>query len=179
MSVEHRRQLLAFFIVALAAVLMIGNGLGNQVLRDAVNGGSTRQAAISSGVSLVPGPARIELGGSARGTTAVESGSAAAASGSRTDRPGRSRAASPVRTAPGRSDRHPTARGVGQKPSDRGSKRTGKEFSRSARTSTAGRVTDDGERVHGKKAQPRKSNARKSDDRRSEYRSGKSRRSVG
>ena len=170
MSVEHRRQLLAFFVVALAAVLMIGNGLNNQALRDAVTGGSNAQAAISSGVSLVPGQTGVELGGSARGTTAVASDPSAVASGSRTDRPGKSRGSSAQGAAVGHSDRTPNARKSESTAKSHGPKRVGKSPTIGARTSTDGRVADDGTKVHAKKSHGKKAHAKKH---------GKSRRNAG
>jgi hypothetical protein len=161
MSVEHRRQLLAFLIVALAAVLMIGNGMNNQALRDALNGGSGPQAVVASGVSLVPGQTGLELGGSARGTTAVESDSAPAASRPNTDRQGKSRGASLGKVAPGQSDRSPSAGNGGQQLTDHGSRHTFKASTGSARTSSDGRVTDDGKQVHAKKAHSKKAHGKK------------------
>jgi len=173
MSVEHRRQLLAFSIVALAAVLMIGNGMTNQALRDAINGGSARQAAIASGVSLVPGQTSIELGGSARGTTAVASDSEPTASGARAERPGRSRGSSAQGAAVGQADRTPNAKKVAPTTKTHGPKRVAKSPTISARTSSDGEVTDDGTKVHAKKgtkAHGKKAHGKKN---------GKSRRHAG
>lgn len=175
MSVEHRRQLLAFSIVALAALLMIGNGLNDRALPNAIDGGSTRQAAIASGVSLVPGQVDIELGGSARGTTAVESTSAAAASGSRTDRPGKSRGSSAQGAAVGHSDRTPNARKAGAPIRSNGPKRVGKSPTIAARTSSDGRLSDDGMKLQSQKAQGKRAHGKKAHARKS----GKSRRSAG
>jgi hypothetical protein len=67
MRVEHRRQLLAFFVVALVAVLLTGNAIyGNQ----SGPGRARTPAAITAGVTISPGQWNIGLGGSARGTTA-------------------------------------------------------------------------------------------------------------
>lgn len=164
MSVEHRRQLLAFFIVALAAVLLIGNGLNNPVLRDAINGGSGRQAAIASGVSLLPGgQTSIELGGSARGTTVIESDSTQAGSGTTHARPATSRVTSPEPDGPGRSDQSPNAKAPAQKSKTSDQKHTGRRTTPgSTRTTLSGaRVTDDGTTVHGKKGHAKKDHAKK------------------
>jgi hypothetical protein len=158
MSVEHRRQLLAFFIVALAAVLLIGNGLNDSALRDAIRGGSSDQAAIATGVTLVPGQAGIELGGSARGTTVIESDSA---SGTAAAHLATSRGKSPVRVAPGRSAQAPSARGSVQTSKSSAQKHVGKRSTlRSARTSDA-RLVDDGTTAHGTTAHGKKAHGKK------------------
>jgi hypothetical protein len=156
MSIEHRRQLLAFFIVAFAAVLLIGNGLGNQVLREGVDGGSGRQAAVASGVTLMPGQTAVELGGSARGTTVVRSDSAPAPSGTTSGRVATHRT-EPVRVGPRRSEQAPSDREVPRKSKAFGQKDTGKRATPgSARTSTARTVADTDTTVHGKKAHAKK-----------------------
>jgi len=163
MSVEHRRELVAFFIVALAAVLLIGNGLNNQALRDAISGGSERQAAIASGVSLVPGQTSIELGGSARGTTVIESDPARAGSSTTSDRRSTSPSTASEPAGPGRSEKTPNAKAPAQKPKTSDQKHTGKRTSPgSTRTTLSGaRVTDDGTTVHGKSGHAKKDHARK------------------
>ena len=102
MSIEHRRQLLAFFVVALAAVLLIGNGLHNR-FPDRTNDRPGNPAIIASGPTFNPGPSSVELGGSARGTTTAEPARVPVTSDTTTARTSTSRT-SPVRTGPGHSD---------------------------------------------------------------------------
>jgi hypothetical protein len=166
MSVEHRRQLLAFFIVALAAVLMIGSGLSNRALPDALDGGPhggpARQAGVASSVSLLTGQPGIEPGGSARGTTAAESEPAQAKSGAGTDRPGRSQPSLAKGPTVVRSDRTPSAKPAGSTTRTDGPRRVGKAPLRVARTSSGRIATEDGtSATHAKKVHGKKSHAKK------------------
>lgn len=154
MSAEHRRQLLAFFIVALAAFLLIGNGLQTQFGR---GNEPTRTpaaiAAIAAGPTISSGPSGVDPGGSARGTTAIEPAAAPAPSGGTT-----SVISSPRRAAPGHSNQAPRAdravqraKSSSQKQATKRSARPGSDDTVTARsTSTGGKKAH--AKKHGKKA---------------------------
>jgi hypothetical protein len=150
MSVEHRRQLLAFFIVALAAFLLIGNGLHAQFGR---GDGSAREApaiaAIAAGPTISTGSSRVDAGGSARGTTAVEPAAAPARSGRTT-----SVTSPPLRAAPGQSNRAPRAERAVQRSKSSAQKHATQRSARSAsddQVTIRARSTDDGKKAHAKK----------------------------
>jgi hypothetical protein len=163
MSVEHRRQLTAFLLVALAAVLMIGNGLNNSAFRDAINGGAHgRPAAIAAGVTLVPGPISAELGGSAHGTTVVEADPAQASSGTASARARESRGSSPIVFAPGKSEKAPSVQEPVEKTKLSAKKNTGKGGSGKARTVSGARVTADATKLTGKRDHEKKARLKQS-----------------
>ena len=152
MSAQHRRQLLAFFIVACAAVLLIGNALHNQSL-DPFNGRSRPREAIAAVVTITPDQSSLENGGSARGTTATEPA------------PVTSSTASPVRTGPGRSDQAPKAQPAAQKSKASAQKHTSQRPTQgNARTAyRTDLVSGDDEPAtgHGKKAHAKKHGKKK------------------
>jgi len=163
MSAEHRRQLLAFFLVALASVLMIGNGLNNSAFRDAINGGGHgRPAAIAAGVTIVPGLTSVGLGGSAHGTTVVEPDPAPPSSGTIRTRTRESRGSSPILFAPGHSDKAPSVKEPVEKTKPSTRKHAGKGPTDKARTVSGARATADGAKLTGKRAHEKKAHPTKS-----------------
>ena len=145
MSAEHRRQLLAFFIVALAAFLLIGNGLHSQPRQG--HDQSRTPAAIAAGVTISTGPSGFDLGGSARGTTAIEPAAAPARSVTTTV------TSSPLRAAPGHSDQARRADRSVQRSQSSAQKQATK---RSARPGSDDKVTAQGKSAGGKKAHAKK-----------------------
>jgi hypothetical protein len=164
MSAQHRRQLLAFFIVAFAAVLLIGTGLHNQSLRDIINGKSHIPTAIATGVTISQGQLSTEAGGSARGTTPTQPALVPATSDQAAGRTPTARTTSPVRTSPGHSERSGKAQRAAQS-SKTSAKRT-KGTARSdslvvARTGVTLSGSDKSTAGHGKKAHAKKAHAKK------------------
>jgi hypothetical protein len=156
MSIEHRRQLLAFFIVACAAVLLIGNALHNQSL-DPFNARARSPEAIAAAVTITPGESSVESGGSARGTTAAPAPVSSVATSGGTSTSGTT---SPVSTGPGRSEQAPKAQRAAQKSNASAQTRTGQRTTQgNARTAyRSDSVTGDDTLGggHGKKAHAKK-----------------------
>lgn len=164
MSVEHRRQLLAFFIVALAAVLLIGNGLQNEFGRS-IDPART-PAVIAAGPTISNGQSSVEPGGSAHGTTVTEPASSPSTSVKTTYV-----ASPPLRAAPGHSDQARKADRADQRSKSSAQKHA---TTRSARSASDDQVTSratsagDGKKArakqqdkkHGKKAHKQHRHAR-------------------
>jgi hypothetical protein len=149
MSAEHRRQLLAFSIVALAAFLLIGNALHNQFsTRDGQARTPAAVAAIAAGPTISSGKSNVEPGGAARGTTVIEPAAPPAASGTT------SVTSSPLRAAPGHSDRARKADRAAQRSQssaqEQGTRRSASTGSDDTVTSNA-RAAGDGKTAHAKK----------------------------
>lgn len=152
MNAEHHRQLLAFFIVALAAVLLIGSGLQNDLGR---NDDQTRTpAVIAAGPTISTGSSRVDAGGSARGTTVTEPASSPTTSVKTTS------VAPPLRVAPGHSDQARRADRADQRSKSPAQKHATKRSARSAsgdQVTSRARSADDGKKKthakkHGKKS---------------------------
>ena len=149
MSAEHRRQLLAFSIVALAAFLLIGNALHNQF---STGDGQTRtpaaSAAIAAGPTISSGQSSVEPGGAARGTTVIEPASPRATSGTT------SVTSSPLRAAPGHSDRARKADRAAQRSQSSAQKQATQRSARTGSDDTVAsnaRAAGDGKKAHAKK----------------------------
>ena len=147
MSAEHRRQLLAFFIVALAAFLMVGNGLHNQF---GTGNGQARTpaaiaAAIGAGPTISSGQSGDEAGGSARGTTVVQPATSRPTSVTTT-----SVTSAPLRAAPGHSDRARKADRADQRSKSSTQEHATKRSARSASDDQVARANsaDDGKKAH-------------------------------
>lgn len=147
MSAEHRRQLLAFFIVALAAVLLIGNGLQNELGR--INDRARTPAVIAAGPTISTGQSSVEPGGSAHGTTVTEPAPAPSTSVKTTS------VTSPAqRAAPGHSDQARKAYRADQRSKSSAQKHA---TTRSARSASDDEVTSKARSAgDGKKAHPKK-----------------------
>jgi len=165
MSAQHRRQLLAFFIVAFAAVLLIGTGLHNQSLHDIINGKARTPTAIASVVTISQGELSIEVGGSARGTTPTQPALVPAISDQAAGRTPTTGTTSPVRTGPGHSERSGKAQPAVQN-SKAPAKPTTKANARSdglvgARTGVTVSGSDKSAADHAKNAHAKKAHAKK------------------
>jgi hypothetical protein len=165
MSAQHRRQLVAFFIVAFAAVLLIGNGLHNQSLRDIINGKSRIPTAIATGVTISLGQLSTEVGGSARGTTPTQPALVPATSDQAAGRTPTIRTTSLVRTSPGHSERAGKAQRAAQNSKAQNSKAQAKSTTKGnarsdslvrARTDVTVSGSDKSTAGHGKKAHAKK-----------------------
>lgn len=147
MSAEHHRQLLAFFIVALAAVLLIGYGLQNDL--GGSNDRARTPAVIAAGPTISTGQSSVEPGGSAHGTTVTEPASSPTTAVKTT-----SESSPPLRAAPGHSDQARRADRADQRSKSSAQKLATERSARSAsedQVTSRARSTDDGKKAHAKK----------------------------
>ena len=164
MSAQHRRQLLAFFIVAFAAVLLLGNGLHNQSLRDMINLKSRTETAIATVVTISEGRLSIEVGGSARGTTPTQPVLAPTTSDQAAGRTPTTRTTSPGRTSPDQSERSGKAQPAAQNskaPAKRATKANARSDSLFGRTGVTVSGSDKSTANQGKKADTKKGHGKK------------------